>query len=565
MNFFASLTLKSKLWLSASLALVGMLLITGISLREIYTQLLDARQSKTRSVVEVAYSVCEHYYDLVKTGKTTTEDAQARAIRVIKDLRFGSDGKDYFWINDMHPTMVMHPIKPELDGKDMSASKDPTGKHLFISMVETVQKNGSGFVYYMWPKPGFDDPVEKVSYVRGFAPWGWVIGSGIYIDDVAVAFRRAVTIFGTLTGVIILIAGAVSFIVARNSARVIAAMGGSMERLAGGDVAVDIPGLERKDEIGVMAHAVAVFRDNAVRMGTMQAEREAHKREMEEQRRREVMTLADTFESNVKSVAGLVQTAVHQIVETAGRVGNKIGAGASRSLEVAEASSRSLENTRTVASASEELFHAVTEASQQVAQSAEIAAKAVEEAERTNEVVRGLAEAAQKIGDVVNLISDIANQTNLLALNATIEAARAGEAGKGFAVVAGEVKNLASQTASATEDIARQVTAIQSTTQGAVDAIINIGHTIGEISDIASSVALSIERQSAATHEISSRVHILSADAEMVSERFVDVTQASASSYGSAIEVIWAAQSLSKPAQNLNKELDSFLTTLRAG
>ncbi|MEO5374852.1 MAG: cache domain-containing protein [Alphaproteobacteria bacterium] len=558
-----NMTLSVKLWLTASLSLVGMLVITGLSLSHNYDEMMEAREVKTRNLVESAHSLLVHYEAMAKSGALSVADAQEAAKKAVKSLRY--DEKEYFWINDMHPTMVMHPYKPELDGKDLSGFKDPAGTFLFKEFVRMVEKNGAGLVPYLWPKPGLQDPVQKISYVKGFQPWGWVIGSGIYIDDVAVAFRRDMTKLGSITGVIILVSALVSFFVVRNTMKLVAAMTTSMKRLAQGDRDTEVPGLDRGDEIGHMAGAVQVFKENAIKMDTLHAEQEQTKQHAERERRAYIMGLAGDFESKVKSVAAMVHTGAARIVTTAGAVGEKIGTGAASSMEVAEASERTLTNARSLSAAAEGLAQTVVGASQEVARSAEIASKAVRDAEHTNDIVRGLADAAQRIGDVVKLISAIASQTNLLALNATIEAARAGDAGKGFAVVASEVKNLASQTARATEDISTQVAAIQDTTQSAVDAILDISRTIGNISDIANTVATSIDEQRSATQEISERVEGLTQDAAMVSDRLVHVTQSSASSFGSAISVIWAARDLSRPAESLNKEVDTFLSTLRTG
>lgn len=244
-------------------------------------------------------------------------------------------------------------------------------------------------------------------------------------------------------------------------------------------------------------------------------------------------------------------------------MGRRIDTSTSRSLEVAEASNRTSDNVATVAEATEHLLRSITEISQQVAQSTEVTSHAVEEANHVTIMIRGLNAAAQKIGAVVKMITDIAGQTNLLALNATIEAARAGDAGKGFAVVAAEVKNLANQTARATEEISGQISGIQAETQIAVDAITAIGKTITGVSKIAATIASAVEEQNVSTDEIVRNVRTLSTDAEAVRTRILDVTRSSAASYGSAIQVLWAARDLDKPTHVLETEVDAFLARVR--
>ncbi|MGY4284936.1 HAMP domain-containing protein [Bradyrhizobium sp. LM2.7] len=189
------------------------------------------------------------------------EQAQAAAIAEIKSLRY--DKVEYFWINDLTPKMVMHPIKPELDGKDLSGMKDPSGNTLFMGFVDVVKKQGAGFYSYLWPKPGFEQPVAKISYVKGFAPWGWIIGTGIYLDDVDAAFRQnAMTLALVCLAVFVLVLGC-SFVIGRSVTRPLAKITALTERLAAGDSAFDVPDTHRRDEVGGLAKALAVFKDNA--------------------------------------------------------------------------------------------------------------------------------------------------------------------------------------------------------------------------------------------------------------------------------------------------------------
>lgn len=339
----------------------------------------------------------------------------------------------------------------------------------------------------------------------------------------------------------------------------------TMSALAQGDTAVEVPAADRLDEVGRMGKAVAVFKHNAVEMARMAAESEAVKQRAEAEKREDMLALADSFEGKVDVAAQAFKACADRIIATASTMGRRVGSSAERTMDATEATERTNRNVAELNTAVRQLAESVSDVGQQVGQSAEIASRAVEEARTTNQKVLSLSEAADKIGEVVQLIASIASQTNLLALNATIEAARAGEAGRGFAVVATEVKSLAGQTARATEEISTQVAGIQASTRQAVEAIVHITQIIERISDLAGVVSQSISRQGSATQDIRTVVDQVSQDAMLFHQRFGDVAKASASSYGSAIRVIWAAKDLTKPTETLVEELTDLLATLRTG
>ena len=337
----------------------------------------------------------------------------------------------------------------------------------------------------------------------------------------------------------------------------------AMGRLARRDWSVEVPGLGRKDEMGAMAAAVAVFRENGLEGDRLAAERE-RERAAKERRQTVVEGHIARFQSVVAEAIALLAGAADEMQRTARCMTGLAEQTNSRATAVAAASEQASANVQTVAASAEELNASVNEIGRQVAGSTVAAREAVERAQRSGEQVRGLAEAAQRVGDVVKLISDIAAQTNLLALNATIEAARAGEAGKGFAVVASEVKSLAAQTARATEEISTQIAAIQAATAGAVSAIEGIGGTIVSVNEITTTIASAVQEQGAATAEIARNVQQAAQGTQEVSDNITSVTQAAGETGAGAGQVLASAEQLARQADTLRQEIEGFLDSIRA-
>lgn len=336
-----------------------------------------------------------------------------------------------------------------------------------------------------------------------------------------------------------------------------------VQRLAQQDYAVAVPDIERGDEIGEMAKAVQVFKERGIGREQLEAE-QAAERAAREKRAQQMETLTKTFETKVSSLVQALSAAATEMRSTAESMTATAEQTNTRSVAVAVASEQATANVQTVATAADELSASVSEIGRQVEQSAEIAGRAVADAKHTDATVQALADSAQKIGEVVVLIQDIASQTNLLALNATIEAARAGEAGKGFAVVASEVKSLANQTAKATEEIGGQIAQIQDATKLAVDAIRNIGATIGEISQIAATIASAVEEQGAATQEIARNVQEAARGTEEVSNNISGVKEAAAESGSAASQVLSSAGELAQHANQLTDHVTEFLSAVKA-
>jgi methyl-accepting chemotaxis protein len=363
---------------------------------------------------------------------------------------------------------------------------------------------------------------------------------------------------------LVILLGVLGLVVSRIIGRPLDAMTGSMAQLAGGNTAIDIPSLERGDEVGAIARSVQVFKDNMIEAERLRREQEQLKAKAAAEQKTALERMAAAFEESVGGIVGAVAAASTEMHGAAQSLSATAEEASRQATTVSSAAAQATSNVQTVATAAEELSASIAEIARQVAQSSQIATEAVDEAKRTNETVRSLAEAAEKIGEVVGLIQNIAGQTNLLALNATIEAARAGEAGKGFAVVASEVKQLATQTAKATDEIAAQIGAIQSATGDAVGAIQSIGGTIERINEITGAIASAVEEQGAATKEIAGNVQQAATGTNEVSSNIVGLTQASTEVGAAATEVFGSSSQLSKQSDRLKQELESFLAKVRA-
>ena len=339
----------------------------------------------------------------------------------------------------------------------------------------------------------------------------------------------------------------------------------AMRALADGNKSIAVPGVGRKDEVGGMAAALQVFKEQALEMDRLQAAQKEAERKAAEDKKKAMYELANGFEASVGGIVSQVSSASTQLQSTAQTMSATAEETGRQAVAVAAASEEAATNVQTISAAAEELSSSVSEISRQVSDAANIAGRAVEDAKKTDTTVQGLVEAAQKIGSVVQLINDIASQTNLLALNATIEAARAGEAGKGFAVVASEVKGLATQTAKATEDIGGQINAMQSVTTDAVAAIRNIAATIEKISQISTAIASAVEQQGAAVKEIARNVDQAAQGAKEVTRNVDGVSQAAAETGTAASEVFTATRMLSQSATDMKGQIDAFLSRVRAG
>jgi methyl-accepting chemotaxis protein len=379
--------------------------------------------------------------------------------------------------------------------------------------------------------------------------------------EAAAARSQRNLILGTIA--ILVAAALLALLLGRGMSRPLTAITAVMNRLSSGDIDVTIPGGDRKDELGTMAGAVDVFRRNMIEARTLREAQEAAKQQTELAKKALQRQMADRFEADVKSVVGAVARATEDMQRMAAEITASVNGTSAQAAAAAAASEEASASVSTVAAATEQLASSVAEIGRQVTHSSDVADAAVAKAGKTTEMVGSLAAASDKIGDVLRLIGAIASQTNLLALNATIEAARAGEAGRGFAVVASEVKALASQTAKATEEIAGQVSAIQSSTGDCATAIDSISDTIREISGIATAIAAAVEEQGSATREIARSVQQVAAGTGEVAVNVAGASQAADRSRALADTVLSASSELGQHATTLFESVDTFLAGLR--
>ncbi|MCW9014977.1 MAG: methyl-accepting chemotaxis protein [Gammaproteobacteria bacterium] len=497
------LSVVKKLWVIISIALICMVIVAGSGLFELKHSLLEDKKIKTRNLVEVAYSLVEFYDRKTDNNELSEEEAKSLAIAAIKLLRY--EEKEYFWINDMYPNMVMHPYKPELDGKDISGIKDPNGKKLFVAFVDTVKQQGEGYVHYMWPKPGASEPLKKISFVKGYQPWGWVIGSGIYIDDINKTFFTKLGEQAIYIGLGALVLILLSLTIVSNINSPLKKLHLVMTDVQKNGNLTHRVDINQKDEIGSMA---ASFND--------------------------MLASLQGFMNDVKSVASSVDDS--SITLSA----------------ITEKTSYGMHNQKQQTEQAATAMHEMTATVQEVAQNTSLAANAAQQAntesingkqvvnstinsinrlasevEKASTVIKNLEDDAKNISNVLDVIRGIAEQTNLLALNAAIEAARAGEQGRGFAVVADEVRTLAQRTQDATQEIQTMIENLQQAAFNAVD-VMNAGRTqaddsvqqaaqagvslesiaaaVSQITDMSIQIASSIEEQSAVAEEINRNV-----------------------------------------------------------
>jgi methyl-accepting chemotaxis protein len=525
---------------AAVLGIAVIVVLAGFALRD---AVVDARMTKTRQLVEAAHSLVAGFAEQERTGKLDRKQAQDLATAALKAMRY--DRSEYFWVNDMHPRMIMHPTRSKLDGTDLTTSKDPNGKTLFVEMVEVVRKSGAGFVPYQWPKPGEDQPVDKLSYVKGFEPWGWVIGSGVYADDTAAQVRTA--LFGLLKGVV-LAAGLIALLavmIGRSIAGKIRHLASVMRRLADGNLQQEIPSVARRDEIGAMAKAVLVFRDNAIARERL--EEEAAQTEHEKAKRNgELEASLAAFQSAMRNVVSTVAGNTAEMQRTAEAL-TSISTQTSQEADAATAvSGQTSEHVTMVAASTDQLSSSIQEISRQVQGVAEIVRQGSETATASARQAHAMAEVGERIAAVIG-------------------SARAGQAGKGFAVVASEVKMLAGQTARASDEIVARVGEIQATTRHVLAANEQLVTMMHDILTATTAVASAVEQQNAATGDIARSVQVAADGTEKLALNISEVRSGARETEKHAGAVLEVTKAMLSQSSLIEEQLRAFVHALRVG
>jgi methyl-accepting chemotaxis protein len=528
---------------------------------------LDERRTTVRNLVEAATRILTHYEAEAKAGKIEPDRARQMAFASISAMRWGeySDYVGVYGTGGADAGVTYVHANPKYINVNRWEFKDSTGKLLIQDIVRTARAGG-GFVEYLAPRSAGGAELRKLSYVGAFGAGDKMLAlqAGAYVDDIdAVVFRRM--LWAGIAGLGgLAIAGFVAFWLGRGLVVPLKRTCMAMDELAKGNLAVDIAFVDRTNEIGRIARSLQVFKDHLVETTRLRSEQEETKARSAADRRTAMARIADEFEHSIGGVIRGTTSAADELQNSASSMSTIAVGTTNQSAKVAAAAEQTASNVQTVAASAEELSTSIQEIARQVTQSTSIAQSAVGQASRTEAMVGRLVEASQKIGEVMALIQTIAGQTNLLALNATIEAARAGEAGKGFAVVATEVKALSSQTAKATEEITSQIQAIRDATGSTVDAIREIGTTIGQMNEITGSIATAVEQQGAATKEIARSVQQAAQGAQGVMQNIAGVREASVQVDAAATLVLNAAAQLTSQSEQLETETGKFLGNIRA-
>ena len=539
MNSLRNLSISRRLWLILIVAVLMLFALGLLMLRQIHDDLYQAKRQQTQHVVQTASGILTFYHSLETTGVMTRDAAQKQALSAVRGLRYDHD--DYFWINDLTPVMIMHPANPKLDGQNLSAIRDPDGFAVFNEFVILAKAKGAGIVNYRWPKPGAEAPVAKTSYIQLFEPWGWIIGSGVYVDDVQAEFSGQVWKASVIGLGIALVMALLVTLIARSIVQPLQAAVNAMGNIASGE--------------SDLTRSLDTHGDDEVT---------------------QLSRHFNSFTAKLRQVVSQLQVCANALGESS----RELGTNATQAHARSQQQSQQME---LVATAINEVTYGV----QDVAKNAEHAASEMRDAQvqaqqgqvnidgslqqidhlsgtirQAVEVIRTLSSESTQIGGVLEVIRSIADQTNLLALNAAIEAARAGEQGRGFAVVADEVRLLAQRTQKSTAEIQLMIERLQGHSEAAVK-VISDSHSASQLTiEQAGQAGASLNAIGQALRNLNGlNASIASAtlqQAHVVEDINQNVTQAAGLSHSTALA---AEQSSAASVQlrGLSEQLDGLL------
>jgi len=547
--------ISTRLYFLVGLALAVFAATAVFKLYHTHDAMVVERKAKLNALDENVIAMLQHFYDLEVAGTLTREEAQARATDAVRSMRYEDNG--YFWINNMENFMVMHPLKPALEGKDLSGLKDHTDKYFFREFIKVVKADGEGYVDYYWPKPGAEEPVLKYSHVEGFAPWGWVVGTGVYGDDLAALFRKNAFNTAVILGIGAMAILAMAYATVRSVVTPIRSLNETMHAIAREDVSSEVPEAKRKDEVGEMAASVLVLRDSVreraqlrVREAEQKQHRDAERAEGEvrqkeiSQSQADVMTklggalerlasgdltvqidsiapeyakLRDDFNKAVVALSDVISS-IAQSTDVVNASADGISEAANNLSQRTEQQAASLEET---AAALDEITSTVRSSSERATEANRMVGETRQSTDKSGKIVNEaitamtrIKDESDRIGKIIGVIDEIAFQTNLLALNAGVEAARAGEAGRGFAVVAQEVRELAQRSATAAQEIKQLISSSANEVQNGVSLVQSTGEALSEIekfvnqvNEQVNSIATAAKEQANALAEVNTAVN----------------------------------------------------------
>jgi len=538
-----SLSISRRLWLILVVSVLMLLVLAATLLNQIHNDLYQGKSEKTMHVVQTASGILTFYQGLEAAGTMTREAAQQQALKEIRGLRYSQN--DYFWINDMRPVMIMHPTNAKLEGQDLSAIRDPDGFAVFNEMVTVVKSKGAGMVNYRWPKPGATEPVKKTSYVQLFKPWGWIIGSGVYVDDVAAEFKTQLWSAGLFIAGIVVVLVLMLVLIVRSIVAPLRAAVTAMANIASGESdltrTLETHGKDEITELGTHFNAFIAKLRNVV--GQLQSSAVALG-----QASTDLGTNAEQAQSRSQQQSqqmDLVATAVNEVTYGVQDVAKNAEHAAS---EMRDAESQAQQGQVNIDNSLRQIEHLSGTIGQAV------------------DVMHSLSSESTQIGGVLEVISSIAEQTNLLALNAAIEAARAGEQGRGFAVVADEVRLLAQRTQKSTAEIQAMIERLQRHSDAAVKVIGDSSRASQLTIEQANQAGQSLSSISQALRNLNSlNASIASAtlqQSHVVDDINLNVTQAAQLSQSTALA---AEQSTgaSQHLRSLSEELNGLLKQFR--
>ncbi|OPX56035.1 methyl-accepting chemotaxis protein [Oceanospirillum multiglobuliferum] len=496
--------IKSRMLLVLAVTVASIIALMSFSLSNTYNMQIREKQVKTQHLVESVIGLVDHYYQMSQQGVMTETEAKTAAMKAVEKLRYNKD--DYFWINDLNAIMLMHPIKPALNGKNLYGLQDKSGKQFFKSFVDIVKAKGAGNEEYLWPKPGHEAPVPKISYVEGFKPWGWVIGTGIYIDDVKADFWTNATLEIIIAGLGLAFTILFLYVISASIVKPLDEANRAMHNISQGDG--DLTQRLNTKGNDEMSHLARSFNHFVDQIHTVI-------REVDNSTNR-VAAAAEQLSSTTQQTSRVI---TQQTMET-DQVATAINEMAATVHEVAQ-------NAIAAASATHDAEEHAQAGKRNIHQTTADVAALADEVGRATEVIHQLESQAENISSVLDVIGGIAEQTNLLALNAAIEAARAGEQGRGFAVVADEVRTLASRTQQSTHEIEKMIEQLQEGAKQAVtvmeasqkstqktvekaqstqEALDTITGSMQQVNDMINQIASAAEEQSSVAEEINRNI-----------------------------------------------------------